>query len=78
VGFAVCAPRARGTCGLRRWRASPAKRGRRAGRGSSGFELGILGEKPQALEGTETIRIIISIRHPQRQLQPKRRDQFRC
>jgi hypothetical protein len=43
-----------------------------------GLELGILGEKPHALEGAGTIRMPISIGHPPRQLQPKRRDQLRC
>jgi hypothetical protein len=43
-----------------------------------GLELGILGEKPQALEGAGTIPMTISIGDPLRPLQPKRRDQLRC
>jgi hypothetical protein len=42
-----------------------------------GLELGILGEKPQALEAPGAISMGISIRHPPRPLQPKRRDQLR-
>jgi hypothetical protein len=91
VGFAACAPGARGTRFLCRWPASPANCGRRIGSAVSGptprlrsarvapistregegrdsfarlaltrvplvaplgLELGILGEKPQALEGS--------------------------
>jgi hypothetical protein len=43
-----------------------------------GLELGILGEKPQALEGAGPIRIPLSIRHLPGPLQPQRRDQLRC
>jgi hypothetical protein len=43
-----------------------------------GLELGILGEKPRALEGAGTIRMPIAIGHRPRPRQPKRRDQFRC
>jgi hypothetical protein len=43
-----------------------------------GLERGVLGEKPQALEWSGTIRMPIAIRHPPRPLQPKRRDQLRC
>jgi hypothetical protein len=43
-----------------------------------GLELGILGEKPQALEWPGAIRMPIAIGYPPRSLQPKRRDQLRC
>jgi hypothetical protein len=43
-----------------------------------GLELGILGEKPQALEGARAIRMPIGIGNPPRPLQRKRRDQLRC
>jgi hypothetical protein len=43
-----------------------------------GLELGILGEKPQALEGAGTIRMPMAIGNPPRPLQPKRRNQLRC
>jgi hypothetical protein len=46
--------------------------------GPLSLELGILGEKSQALEGAGAIRMPIAIGHPPRPLQPKRRDQLRC
>jgi hypothetical protein len=102
--LATSGPRAPGTCFLCRWRAKPAKRGRRAGRAISGptprrrsarvapistrsvqrecrgrlesfarlalirvplvatlgLELGILGEKPPALEGVGATRMPIA------------------